>query len=89
MSDDRGRHFGDDEPEDAWDPDDPLPDLIHNLERRVHLLERFSLRDRLDELEQARARIEQLDLDDRERLRLRQLIEDLAFLRDRLDREGE
>jgi hypothetical protein len=30
--------FGDAEPEDAWDPDDPLPELIENLLRRIALL---------------------------------------------------
>jgi hypothetical protein len=30
--------FGDDEPEDAWHPDDPVPELVRNLARRVVLL---------------------------------------------------
>jgi len=35
--------FGDDEPEDAWHPDDPITDLIANLIRR-----RARERDRAD-----------------------------------------
>jgi hypothetical protein len=30
--------FGDDEPEDAWDPGDPVPVLVDDLIRRVELL---------------------------------------------------
>lgn len=30
--------FGDGDPEDAWDPDDPIPDLLRNLIRRLALL---------------------------------------------------
>ena len=30
--------FGDAEPEDAWHPDDPVPELVANLARRVALL---------------------------------------------------
>jgi hypothetical protein len=37
--------FGDDDPLDAWDPDDPIPDLIRNLIRRVE--RRDDLADRL------------------------------------------
>jgi len=29
--------FGDDEPEDAWDPDDPIDELVANLIRRAAL----------------------------------------------------
>ena len=32
--------FGDDEPEDAWDPEDPTDLLVDDLVRRVALLER-------------------------------------------------
>jgi len=27
--------FGDDDPLDAWDPDDPIPELVRNLLRRI------------------------------------------------------
>ena len=30
--------FGDADPEDAWDPDDPLPHLVDNVLRRVALI---------------------------------------------------
>lgn len=30
--------FGDSDPEDAWDPDDPLPELVANIRRRLALL---------------------------------------------------
>ena len=30
--------FGDIEPEDSWDPDDPVPELVRNLLRRLALL---------------------------------------------------
>lgn len=30
--------FGDIEPEDSWDPDDAVPDLVSNLLRRIALL---------------------------------------------------
>lgn len=30
--------FGDAEPEDSWDPDDPVVDLLRNIIRRVLLL---------------------------------------------------
>ena len=31
--------FGDADPEDAWDPDDPLAELADNLARRAAILE--------------------------------------------------
>jgi len=30
--------FGDSEPEDAWHPDDSVPELVDNLRRRIVLL---------------------------------------------------
>lgn len=30
--------FGDIEPEDSWDPDDAIPELVRNIVRRVVLL---------------------------------------------------
>lgn len=32
--------FGDDEPEDGWDRDDAIPELINNLQRRLAARER-------------------------------------------------
>lgn len=59
--------FGDDEPEDAWHPDDPVPELLANLARRVILLlalesalsERglVRLRQLADDLEHVRDRV--------------------------------
>lgn len=82
--------FGDDEPEDAWDPGDPFPILIDNLFRRLALLESepigYNRRELLDILEGRLSRIRIIRglLDPRAQLRLDQLIEDLAFLRTRL-----
>jgi hypothetical protein len=59
--------FGDIEPEDAWDPGDPIPELLGNLARRVVLLlalealsERAHVRlsDLADDLEHVRRRVE-------------------------------
>lgn len=40
--------FGDSDPEDAWDPDDPVDVLIDNIRRRVALLVVRRVLDRLD-----------------------------------------
>lgn len=60
--------FGDDEPEDAWDATDPPKEQLRNLLRRVILL-----RSSLDAI-----------VTDRERLRITQLEEDLAFVAERI-----
>lgn len=52
--------FGDAEPEDAWDPDDPVDELIDNLLRRLALL--VALRD-LDDRVQQRLRMLADDLE--------------------------
>jgi len=64
--------FGDIEPEDSWDPDDPLPDLVDNLLRRLALVLVILWRGDL--------------LTERDELRLRDIAEDLAHIRRRLDR---
>ena len=85
--------FGDAEPEDSWDPDDPLGDLVYNLERRLNLVRHRSLRDRLDALadgvEDARRPRNRRHLTDRDELRLSSITDDIALIRRRLDEEGE
>ena len=81
--------FGDIEPEDSWDPDDPPRVLIDNLLRRLALLgiirERAEhetdqeLVDDLADLVDAAGDLP--DVDDRERLRIRHLVADLAHTR--------
>jgi hypothetical protein len=89
MSDDDIRpRFGDAEPEDSWDPDDPVVDLLYNLERRVFLLRGITLRERLERLVEARESIgRERDLNDRDRVRLEQLGDDIEHLRQRFDNE--
>ena len=64
--------FGDAEPEDAWDRDDPVPELIDNLIRRVALLNT----------------IQGKKLTARDRLRIRHLGEDLEYIRSRIAEEA-
>lgn len=86
--------FGDYEPEDAWDADDPTSEQVINLFRRMDLLDGGGDRDalvwRLMELE---ARIDrwkadrtehgQLVADQRSLLRAEQILDDMAFIRAR------
>jgi hypothetical protein len=82
--------YGDDEPEDAWDPGDPFGLLVDNLFRRLALLEQepasYNRRELLDILEARLSRIRFMRglLDRQAQVRLDQLSEDLAFLRTRL-----
>jgi hypothetical protein len=87
--------FGDDEPEDAWHPDDSLDELADNLRRRIELLDgeptdewgQGSLAERLAEVERRLDRRQRAGpLTDRQRLRAIDLIEDLYFVRERLHR---
>jgi predicted nucleic acid-binding Zn-ribbon protein len=89
--------FGDVEPEDSWDPDDNLDELVTNLARRLVLLgvldaelERDNRRRAVDELaellEVARTR---RDLTERDHVRIRQTTEDLEHVYRRLMVEGE
>jgi len=64
--------FGDSEPEDSWHPDDPVPELLDNIRRRVLLL-----------IAAARAG----RWEDREEIRSRDIDEDLLFLIERV-RDG-
>jgi len=81
--------FGDSEPEDAWHPDDPIPILADNLLRRLDILDHAQRPRRyaelLDVIEQRLRpwRERQGSLSPRAEVRVAQLIEDLAFLRDR------
>jgi hypothetical protein len=61
--------FGDSEPEDAWHPDDPVPELLDNIRRRVLLLIAAGTEGRWG---------------DREEIRARDLDEDLLFLIERI-----
>ena len=58
--------FGDDEPEDAWHPDDPLAELLANLAKRLLLVyaartygdrERRRLEGVIEDLEHVRSRV--------------------------------
>ena len=60
--------FGDSEPEDSWDPDDPPRELLGNIARRVLLL---------------RASFDAIATP-REKLRFDQISEDLEHVMDRL-----
>ena len=64
--------FGDSEPEDSWDADDPIPDLIDNILRRV-ILSRDSIGPMATQ---------------REQLRFEQTIEDLKFILQRVRGDG-
>lgn len=84
--------FGDLEPEDAWDADDPTPVLLDNLRRRVALLYVGRVVPELGGLEAvalavvvARARD---DLGPRDRTRVADLFDDIAHLAGRGDAGG-
>lgn len=83
--------FGDDEPEDAWDPGDPVPVLVDDLLRRVELLVGHGVRTGSDDpaatldaiahlVEVARRR----HLGPHDLERARELDEDIATVRGRL-----
>ena len=81
--------FGDYEPEDAWDIDDDAIDMVRNLRRRLDALDEMHPSNGIDEMIAeiehrvgAYRRIRE-QLNDRDRLRLDQLIEDLPVLRER------
>lgn len=82
--------FGDHEPEDSWDPGDPVPLLIENLLKRLDLLNGMQgRRGRLGELlDVVEARLRPWTqrkgtVSARDLVRIEQLEEDLAFLRGR------
>lgn len=83
--------FGDDEPEDAWDPADAVSDLLDNLRLRVQLLEAtialdFAFVAELDSLEERLTawRLLRAVPSARDALRAEQLADDIAFVRSRL-----
>ena len=81
--------FGDYEPEDAWDVDDTAEAMIVNLARRLDLLDRSQginpLDDAIGEIEMRVSRYRRIreQLNERDKLRLDQLLEDLPVLRER------
>ena len=83
--------FGDIEPEDSWDPGDPVPLLIDNLFRRLALLGQTRLDDaytddeRLDDVTHllAHARLRD-NLTDADLLRIELVAEDIGHIRGRL-----
>ena len=83
--------FGDYEPEDAWHPDDTVAEQLRNLIARAELLDRRQLRfgsddphDILDALATIVAAARRRRLDPRDVLRVRDLEEDIFFIRGRL-----
>ena len=85
--------FGDAEPEDAWHIDDPVADLVHNLERRVAVLgepvggNEHELGDRLElvELAVGRLRARRDELDDLTLLRADLVAGDVETVRQLLE----
>lgn len=61
--------FGDSEPEDAWHPDDPIPEQLDNIRRRIILLVAAARDGRWE---------------DREEIRTRDIDEDLLFVIERI-----
>ena len=86
---DESIEFGDYEPEDAWQPDDPVPLLIGNLLARLDILDGLPHRRRFVDLldlveDRLRPWLARRDgLENRAQVRIDQLAEDLAFLRQR------
>jgi len=83
--------FGDDEPEDAWHPDDAIPIQLDNLVRRAELLTRKRVRLHGDEPRQVLDALADLVLKarrkrllGRELVRADQLDEDIDFVRRRV-----
>lgn len=82
--------IGDYEPEDAWDPGDPFPILFDNLVRRIALLDNQAIRaarraviDGTIGYDIAALHANGVTRNDRDRLRIDQLVADLAYLRAR------
>ena len=81
--------FGDYEPEDAWDVDDTAEAMVVNITRRLDLLDRSRGVNPLDEvigeIEMRVSRYRRIrdQLNERDTLRLDQLVEDLPTLRER------
>ena len=79
--------FGDIEPEDSWHPDDPAPELVENLRRRVELLTRRrqvltgSSAEILEKIAVLVAKARRRRLTGRDLVRADQLDEDIAYVR--------
>jgi hypothetical protein len=82
-------NFGDDEPEDAWHPDDPVNEQVVNLRRRLALLidsdEWWSPRSELLLYRAVLALVRLNRLSPRDVLRADDLDTDIAFVLDRLE----
>lgn len=86
--------FGDYEPEDAWQADDPIANQIDNLLKRLDLLQGAEPAGRwrpfiVDIEQRMRPFVERRDtgnLSPRDELRVTQLVADLNFVRERDDR---
>ena len=84
--------FGDDDPEDAWHPDDPPAELVANLERRAVLLDAAAYQpdptadplQRVAVLTALVARWQRMRWSARNLVRLDLLAEDLEHVRRRL-----
>jgi len=83
--------FGDDEPEDAWHPDDAVPIQVDNVLRRVELLLRRKHRltgdtvpEQLEQLTSLVRKARRRRLLGRELLRADQADEDIDYIRSRL-----
>ena len=83
--------FGDDEPEDAWHPDDPVDEQVAQLIRRAELLDRRNILIprgnhvvTLQALAELVALARRRRLTDRDVVRADHLDEDIAHVRNRL-----
>jgi len=80
--------FGDSEPEDAWHPEDAIPEQVRNISLRVALLDRGPrlppgkhVRDVLDGLiRRVQAALDERDLNARQQHRANQALEDIEFV---------
>lgn len=80
--------IGDYEPEDAWDRDDPFPILFDNLLRRIAMLDdrrvniaRRAVIDETIAYDIAALLASRATRNERDRLRIDQLVDDVAYLR--------
>ena len=84
--------FDDAEPEDAWDAEDPIPVQIDNLFLRLAVLADVVPGDHdhllLNLLKVSFLQRRTSNISDRARLRIEQALEDIEFVRGRLDNGG-
>jgi hypothetical protein len=89
MADDTS--FDDAEPEDAWDAEDPIPVQIDNLFLRLAVLDMLDGdHDHLllNLLKRSFIQRRTSNITDRARVRIEQALEDIEFVRGRLDNGG-